>query len=73
MSESIKDKKLPGPESQKQRWVKYGANVVLAVVVVLVLAVVTTALAQRAKRRLDTTQAGLYSLKPQTVNIIRDN
>src|SRR5215213_7879549 len=71
MSEA--SKAAPGPETQKQRWLKYGANVVLACVVVVVLAVVTTALAQRANRRLDTTQAGLYSLKPQTVNIIRDN
>jgi hypothetical protein len=66
-------KQLPPPESQKQRWIKYGANVILASVVVIALAVVVTYLAQRAKVRLDTTQAGLYSLKPQTVNIIKDN
>lgn len=69
MSESKKQQ----PESQKQRWVKYGANVTLAIVVAVVLAVVATALAQRANVRIDTTAAGLYSLKPQTVNIIRDN
>src|SRR5687767_1834075 len=76
MSEKEKDTKqpaVPGPESQKQRWVKYGANVALAVVVVIVLAIVTTALAQRANQRVDTTESGLYSLKPQTVNIIREN
>jgi ABC-type uncharacterized transport system involved in gliding motility auxiliary subunit len=66
-------KPQPGPESQKQRWVKYGANVLLVTSVVVVLAIVATALAQRTNRRLDTTAAGLYSLKPQTVNIIRDN
>ncbi len=76
MSEKEKEKQpqsAPGPESQKQRWMKYGANVALAVVVVIVLAIVTTALAQRANVRLDTTQTGLYSLKPQTVNIIKGN
>src|SRR5215211_2435760 len=71
MSEATKQ--LPPPESQKQRWIKYGANVVLASVVVIALAVVLTYLAQRANKRVDTTKAGLYSLKPQTVNIIKDN
>jgi hypothetical protein len=71
MSEASKP--VPAPETQKQRWVKYGANVVLASVVVVLLAIVLTYLAQRANARVDTTHAGLYSLKPQTVNIIRDN
>ncbi len=66
-------KTTPASETQKQRWVKYGANVVLASVVVILLAIVVTYLAQRANARVDTTHAGLYSLKPQTVNIIRDN
>ncbi|HEV2294983.1 MAG TPA: Gldg family protein [Tepidisphaeraceae bacterium] len=66
-------KSTPAPESQKQRWVKYGANVVLASVVVILLAIILTYLAQRTNQRLDTTASGLYSLKPQTVNIIRDN
>jgi len=72
MSESPKTTQ-PGPESQKQRWVKYGANVLLVTIVVVVLAIVATALAQRTNRRLDTTAAGLYSLKPQTVNVISGN
>jgi len=72
MSESPKTTQ-PGPESQKQRWVKYGANVLLVTIVVVVLAIVATALAQRTTRRLDTTAAGLYSLKPQTVNVISGN
>ena len=59
-------------ETQKQRWVKYGANVVLATVVVIALGVTVTVLAQGTGRRVDTTAAGVYSLKPQTVNIIRD-
>ncbi|MGH7214494.1 MAG: DUF7088 domain-containing protein [Tepidisphaeraceae bacterium] len=59
------------PESQKQRWVKYGANVALTIVVVIVLAWGVGYLAQKYNSRVDTTQAGLYSLKPQTVNIIK--
>jgi hypothetical protein len=59
------------PESQKQRWIKYGANVILTVIVVIILAILITWLAQRFSRRVDTTASGVYSLKPQTVNIIR--
>lgn len=63
-----------GPETQKQRWVKYGANVALASVVVILLAVIFAALAQQswAKLNVDTTKAGLYSLKPQTKAVLRD-
>jgi len=60
------------PESQKQRWIKYGSNVVLTVIVVIVLAIVATYAAQRHNRRIDTTLARTYSLKPQTLQIIRD-
>ncbi len=64
----------PGPETQKQRWVKYGANVVLVSVVVVLLGGVAVAIAQqsRLKARVDTTHAGQYSLKPQTKAILRD-
>src|SRR5580698_6500610 len=59
-------------ETQKQRWVKYGANVVLSVIVVIVLATLFVYLAQQKfDRRIDTTASGVYSLKPQTVNIIQ--
>src|SRR5436190_5390094 len=61
------------PETQKQRWVKYGANVALAIIVVILLAGLLTYGAQRVDRRVDTTAAGIYSLKPQTVNLIKDN
>src|SRR5688500_18276853 len=61
------------PETQQERWIKYGGNVVLASVVVIILAVVVVWLAQEANARVDTTTAGLYSLKPQTVNIIKNN
>src|SRR5262245_40302581 len=60
------------PETQQQRWIKYGANVALTIVVVIVLAILFTYLAQRFTRRIDTTATGAYSLKPQTVNIIKD-
>src|SRR5688572_14248070 len=61
------------PETQKERWIKYGGNVVLASVVVVVLAVVVVWLAQEVNARVDTTMAGLYSLKPQTIGIISKN
>jgi hypothetical protein len=63
----------PRPETQKERWLKYGANVVMTSVVVIVLACLITWLGQRKSGRLDTTAMGLYSLKPQTVNLIKDN
>jgi hypothetical protein len=59
-------------ESQKERWIKYGANVALASVVVIVLAGLIIYIAQRTNRRIDTTASGAYSLKPQTLNIIND-
>jgi hypothetical protein len=62
------------PETQKERWVKYGANVALVSVIVVVLGFFVAAIAQTStfKARIDTTRAGLYSLKPQTKQILRD-
>lgn len=60
-------------EDQKERWMKYGANVALATLIVLFLAGMVIYLGQRFDHRIDTTKAGLYSLKEQTVNIIKDN
>src|SRR5688500_16076510 len=73
MSEST-DKTQPvvKHETQQERWLKYGANVALASVVVVVLAGLIIYLAQLTRRRIDTTQSGVYSLKPQTVNIIKN-
>ena len=59
-------------ESQHERWLKYGLNVVVASIVVIVLAGLITYLAQRTNRRIDTTVSGQYSLKPQTLNIIQN-
>src|SRR5687767_13261451 len=72
MSETTNDKQPARHETQKERWVKYGANVAIASVIVIVLAGLIIYLAQMTRRRIDTTQAGVYSLKPQTVNIIRN-
>jgi len=58
-------------QTQQQRWVKYGANVALTALVVIVLAIVLIAIAQRQTRRIDTTANQEYSLKPQTINIIK--
>jgi ABC-type uncharacterized transport system len=58
-------------QTQQQRWVKYGANVALTVLVVIVLAIVLVAIAERQSHRIDTTANQEYSLKPQTINIIK--
>src|SRR4051812_35540641 len=62
------------PESQHERWLKYGSNVVLVCVVVVVLAVLVTWLAQhpKAHAQIDTTKLKLYSLKPQTLQVIKN-
>lgn len=60
-------------ETQQERWFKYGGNVLLVCVVVVVLALVVIWLGQMFDHRTDTTTAGLYSLKPQTVSIIKNN
>jgi len=57
-------------ESQKQRWIKYGLNVALSIVVVIVLAGIVCYLAQRHSRRADMTISRSYSLKPQTLNVL---
>src|SRR5436190_1231130 len=59
-------------ETQKQRWIKYGANVVIASIVVILLAGIIVYLAQRTGKRIDTSEARAYSIKPQTLNILKD-
>lgn len=58
------------PQAQKDRWVKYGLNVILSIVIVIVLAVAVVYLAQRHSVRLDTTLNRSMSLQPQTTNIL---
>ena len=59
-------------ETQRERWVKYGANVGLSVVVAGLLVALIVFLAQKKDHRFDTTAEGNYSLKPQTINIINN-
>ena len=59
-------------ESQRDRWLKYGTNVGLTVLIVLVLAVVVVYAGQRYNWRRDVTSTGQYSLRPQTVNLVQD-
>src|SRR5687768_13941251 len=72
MTESTDKPQLVKHTTQQERWLKYGANVAIASVIVVVLAGLIIYLAQTTRRRIDTTQAGMYSLKPQTVNIIQN-
>lgn len=67
-----KDKVNPGPETQSQRWAKYGSNVALMVVLAIVVAMLVTYIVQSHDVRIDTTAQGVNSLKPQTLNILRD-
>jgi hypothetical protein len=60
------------PQTQKQRWMKYGVNVVVTSIVVIALACVVIAIGERQHRRFDTSANKEYSLKPQTINIIKD-
>lgn len=61
-----------GPENRSERWLKYGLNVVLTSLLVIILAVLVTWGAQRYRARGDLTSAGAYSLKPQTVQVISE-
>jgi hypothetical protein len=60
------------PETQSQRWLKYGVNVAVSSVVVIALAVVLVWIAQRHPARIDTTFGGVYTLKPQTKAVVSD-
>jgi hypothetical protein len=72
MSENNPKKENPGlPENQAQRWIKYGSNVALTVVLAIVLAVMLTWVAQRTSLRADTTRGGSLSLKPQTLQVLK--
>ncbi len=60
-------------ETQQQRWIKYGSNVALSIVVVILLAVAVTWIAQTSGWRKDTTLGHVNSLKPQTLNILKND
>jgi hypothetical protein len=59
-------------ETQKERWLKYGANVALTCIVVVLLAGFGAYIFQRHRIRTDTTASGAYSLKPPTVQLIKN-
>jgi hypothetical protein len=67
-----KDPTLITAETQSQRWVKYGANVVFSSIIVILLAVMITWLAQTHDMRVDTTEGETQSLRPQSINFIQD-
>src|SRR4051794_25706307 len=62
----------PLPESQHERWLKYGVNVGVTILVVLLLSAAVIYLSQSYRKRVDTTSEGSNSLKPQTKNILKD-
>ena len=55
------------PEDQRQRWLKYGSNVALVCLVVIVLAALVTYAAERKPYRLDTTATGTESVMTMSV------
>jgi hypothetical protein len=59
-------------ETQSERRLKYGVNVAVAIIAAIVVSGVLVYIVQTHDRRIDTTAAGAYSLKPQTRNIISD-
>lgn len=76
MSESTEKKSemtLASPESQKQRWIHYGANVLLSCIIVVALAFMLTWMAESRAARIDTTVGGSQSLRPQSVDYIEHN
>jgi hypothetical protein len=70
MSDQANPSSAHAATSQRQRWIVYGGNVLLSCVVVVILAGLLIYLGQASNRRFDTTQSGLFSLKPQTLNVI---
>jgi hypothetical protein len=61
------------PQTQRQRWIKYGANVVLSSLLVIAVAIVATVIAQTNDVRFDTTIGSSQSLRPQTLNYIQND
>jgi len=60
------------PENQRQRWIKYGANVVLSTIVVIAIAALVIYLAESHNKQFDTTMGGTQSLRPQTVDFLKN-
>jgi hypothetical protein len=60
------------PETQHQRWAKYGSNVALMIVLAVVVSALVIYIVQANDRRLDLSGQGVNSLKPQTINVLHD-
>ena len=69
----MSDDQMNPSESQADRWLKYGSNTVVVSLVVVLLAAAVVYVAEKWDHQDDTTTAALYSLKPQTLRLIRDN
>lgn len=63
---------LHPPQTQGQRWIKYGSNVILSSLIVIALAVLVTWMAQARAQRIDTTIGNTQSLRPQSLSFIKD-
>ena len=59
-------------EASDQRRLKYGANLILNIVLVLAVAGIAIWGADRYHMRADVTGSGANSLRPQTLNVLRD-
>src|SRR5690242_10823883 len=59
-------------DSQKKRWLKYGTNVAIVSIVAIAICALVIAISQMTSRRVDTTSQRIYSLKPQTLNVLKD-
>jgi len=68
---SDKNVTLATSETQRERWMKYGANVVLSSLIVIALAVMLTWLAQAHDVRVDTTVGETESLRPQSIDFVQ--
>src|SRR5262252_1900013 len=64
------DSNLVTSDSQRERWLKYGTNVLLVSVIVIAIAGLLIYLAQFRDKRVDMTSMHAYGLKPQTVSLL---
>ena len=60
------------PETQAERRLKYGATVLLTILLAIALLAGVVYLANDFRIRTDTTSNGIYSLKPQTTRLIQN-
>ena len=63
---------LATPETQRERRFKYGANVLLSTIAIILVAALLTYIAQQHSKRFDTTLGGSQTLRPQTISYIKN-